>query len=239
MQASAELVQKGDRLILPCSDPAVTVVPGYRRYLVGLDIAQSRDRTAYSVILDERLPRWTTYAQELAPRRRVVVKAEFIPLMSYVDLAHVVQNLMMQQPFASSGYLVVDAGGPGRAFCDLLNTKSVLHTRMQIVGGDNENETKERGVTFNNVSKNLLLGTLNSALHTGELQIGSFSKRTELQAELEAFELSVAPSGRVRIDGDMADGHLDMAMATAMAFWLSDHRSVGAHVGESRLRGYW
>lgn len=238
MQAS-ELVQQGDRLVLPCADPAVTVVPGYRRYLVGLDIAQSRDKTAYSIILDERVPRWTTYAQELAPRRRVVVKADHIPLMAYTSLAQIVQNLMAQEPLATAGYLVVDAGGPGRAFCDLLNTKNVLHTRMQIVGGENENETRERGVTFNNVSKNLLLGTLNSALHTGELQIGSFAQRADLQAELEAFEMSVAPSGRVRIDGNMADGHLDMAMATAMAFWLSDHRTVGAHVGETRLRGYW
>lgn len=234
-----EILQRGDQLFLSSSDPAVTTVAGYRRYLVGVDIAQSRDKTAYSIICDERVPRWTTYAQELAPRRRVVVKADHIPLMSYTALAQIVKNLMMQDPLSTAGYLVVDAGGPGRAFCDILNTKSVLHTRMQIVGGESENETKERGITFNNVSKNLLLGTLNSALHTGDLQIGSFAKRAELQSELEAFEMSVGPSGRIRIDGDMADGHLDIAMATAMAYWLSDHRSVGAHVGETRLRGYW
>ena len=234
-----ELVQKGDRLILPCDDPAITVVPGYRRFLVGLDIAQSRDRNAYSIILDERVPRWTRYAQELAPRRRVVVKGDFLPLMPYTERAVVVRNLMQDSALRDCAFLVVDAGGPGRAFCDLLNAKSVPHTRMQIVGGESEAESKQHGVTFNNVSKNLLLGNLNSALHVGELKIGAFARRGDLQAELEAFEATVGSSGRLRIEGNATDGHLDLAMATAMAFWLTDHRTVGAHVGERRVHGYW
>lgn len=234
-----ELTQIGERLVLPCSDPAVTVVPGYRRYLVGLDIAQSRDQNAFSIILDERVPQWTKYAQELGPRRRVVVRAERIPLMAYTELAVVVRNLMMDKTLTDRAYLVVDAGGPGRAFCDLLNTKAVMHTRMQIVGGENENETRERGIRFNNVGKNFLIGSLNSALHTGDLQIGNFPMRRELQTELESFEMTVGTSGRVRIEGGTDAGHADIAMATAMAYWLSDHRSVGAHIGETPLRGYW
>ena len=117
-----EIVQQGETLILPCSDPAVAVVKGYRRFLVGLDIAQSIDANAFAIILDERVPRWTTYAQELGPRRRVVVRAERIPQMSYVELAQVVRNLMLDEAILKNSYLVVDAGGPGRAFCDLLNT---------------------------------------------------------------------------------------------------------------------
>ena len=234
-----EIVQRGEDLILPCSDPAVTVVQGYRRFLVGLDIAQSIDANAFAIILDECVPQWTTYAQELGPRRRVVVRAERIPQMSYVDLAQVVRNLMLDEAIAKNSYLVVDSGGPGRAFCDLLNTRSVQHTRMQIVGGDNEGETKERGTTFNNVGKNLLLGSLNSALHTGDLRIGDFPMRKELQHELESFEASIGASGRTKIEGGTKAGHADIAMAAAMAYWLSDHRTVGAVVGEQPLRGYW
>ncbi len=48
MQAS---VEKREELILPDADPAVEIVCGYRRFLVGLDIAQ--DRNAYSILLDE------------------------------------------------------------------------------------------------------------------------------------------------------------------------------------------
>jgi hypothetical protein len=117
--------------------------------------------------------------------------------------------------------------------------QTVQHTRMQIVGGENETETKERGVTFNNVSKNLLLGTMNSALHTGELQLGDFPMRDTLQTELESFEASIGSSGRMSISGGTKEAHADIAMAAAMAIWLSDHRTVGAHVGTSELRGYW
>ena len=38
------LVEKGEDLILPNADPAVEIVKGYRRFLVGLDIAQAQDR---------------------------------------------------------------------------------------------------------------------------------------------------------------------------------------------------
>lgn len=234
-----EIVQQGETLILPCSDPAVTIVKGYRRFLVGLDIAQSIDANAFAIILDERVPQWTQYAQELSPRRRAVVRAERVPQMSYVELAQVVRNLMLDEAIAANSYLVVDASGVGRAFCDLLNTQSVQHTRMQIVGGENETETKERGVTFNNVSKNLLLGTMNSSLHTGDLLLGDFPMRNELQHELESFEASIGTTGRMSIHGGTKAGHADIAMAAAMAHWLSDHRTVSAHVGTSQLRGYW
>lgn len=238
-QQQHDVVQRGENLYLPSSDPAVTPVVGYRRMILGLDIAQSIDANAFAIILDERVPVWTKYAQELGPRRRVVVRAERIPQMSYVQLAQVVQNIMMDPAIASNGYLVVDAGGPGRAFCDLLTTVNVTHTRMQIVGGENESETKERGVTFNNVSKNLLLGSLNSALHTGDLKLGDIPMREELQRELESFEASIGTSGRMSISGGTKAGHADIAMAAAMSLWLSDHRSVGSMCGQYPLKGFF
>jgi hypothetical protein len=236
----SDVIQRGETLVLPCSDPAVIKVKGYRRLIVGLDIAQSIDTNAFGIILDERVPRWGTNQQELGPRTRTVVRAERIPQMSYTDLAQVVRNLMLDPALASNSYLVVDAGGPGRAFCDLLNNRNVTHTRMQIVGGENESETKERGVTFNNVSKNLLLGTLNSALHTKDLTIGEIGDaRAELQHELESFEASIGTTGNMSIRGGTKAGHADIAMAVAMAHWLSDHRTVGAHVGEVKLSGFF
>lgn len=234
-----DVIQNGETLVIPNPDPAVTVVQGHRRFLVGLDIAQSAgtvDANAVSIIMDEQVP---TPAQTLGPRRRVIVRAERIPAMAYTDLAVVTRNLMLDPMLAGRSYLVVDAGGPGRAFADLLNARNVLHTRMQIVSGESESETTERGIKFNNVSKNLLLGSLNSALHTGDLQIGAFPMRADLQAELESFEASIGLSGRMRLVGGTKAGHADIALASAMAFWLSDHRTVGAHVGTSPLRGYW
>jgi hypothetical protein len=238
-QQQPDVVQRGENLYLPSSDPAVTPVVGYRRMLIGLDVAQSIDANAFSIILDERVPRWTQYAQELGPRRRVVVRAERIPQMAYTALAQVVQNIMMDPALSQNAYLVVDAGGPGRAFCDILTTLNVTHTRMQIVGGENESETKERGVTFNNVSKNLLLGSLNSALHTGDLMLGDFLMREELQRELESFEAEIGKTGRMSISGGTKAGHADIAMAAAMAQWLSDSRKVGTMCGQYPLKGFY
>ncbi|AQS48740.1 hypothetical protein BMG03_13760 [Thioclava nitratireducens] len=236
----SNIVVRGEDLILPNPDPAVEIKTGYRRFLVGLDIAQSIDQNAFAIILDERVPFYDENGrQELMPRRREIVRAERVPQMSYTQLAIVTRNLMLDPSIAGRAYLAVDAGGPGRAFCDLLNTKSVQHTRIQIVGGDNEAESKERGATFNNVGKNRLLSSINSGMHVGELKIGNFPMRDELRNELESFDASITDAGRMKIEGGTAAGHADIAMAAAMAFWLSDHRSVGAVVGQTQLRGYW
>lgn len=230
---------KGEQVFLPHPDPAIVKVEGYRRFLVGQDIAQAVDRNAYAIILDERLPIWTDRGQDLGPRRREIVRADFLPQMSYSDLAIVTRNLMMDPAIAGRAYLCCDAGGVGRAYADLLNTKGVQHTRVQITGGESENEVKERGVSFNNVGKNRLLSALNSALHVKDLTIGNFPKRDELRQELESFEVEITAAGRMKIDGGTAFSHNDLAMAASLAFYLSDHRSVGAFYGARAIAGYW
>lgn len=227
-------------MILPNADPAVEIVKGYRRFLVGLDITQAQDRNAYSILLDERMPYYDANGRkELTKRRREIVRSDHLPAMSYADLAIVTRNLMLDPAIAGRAYLVVDASGVGRAFCDILNTKSVQHTRVQMVAGENETESKELGRTFNNVGRNRLLSALNSAIHTGDLSIGNFEARDLLRQDLESFEADVGTSGRVRIEGGTAFGHADLAVSAALSLWLSDHRSIGAHIGEAPLRGYW
>ena len=235
-----DLVEKGEDLILVAHDPAVDIVRGHRRFIVGLDIAQAVDRTAYSIILDEAVPYYDANGrQELSKRRREIVAAAQLPQMSYTDLAIVTRNLMMDPAIAGRAYLAVDSSGVGRAFCDILNTKSVLHTRITMTAGENESESKERGTTFNNVGRNRLLSVLNSAIHTRDLTIGNFPARDLLKQELESFEAQVGTTGRIRIEGGTSFGHGDLTVACALSLWLSDHRTIGAHVGTSPLRGYW
>jgi hypothetical protein len=236
----ASLVEHGEDLILPNSDPAVVITKGYRRFIVGLDIAQAVDRTAYCIIKDERVPFYDANGrQELGKRRREIVTAAQLPQMSYSDLAIVTRNLMMDSAIAGRAYLAVDSSGVGRAFCDILNTKSVLHTRVTMTAGENESEMKERGTTFNNVGRNRLLSALNSAIHTGDLTIGNFPSRDLLREELESFEAQVGTTGRIRIEGGTSFGHGDLTVACALSLWLSDHRTIGTHVGTSPLAGYW
>lgn len=235
-----EFVENGEDIYLPNPDPAINTVVGYRRFLVGLDIAQGVDRTAYTIIRDERFPRYADNGQqELGKRSRTIVTAAHIPPMSYDQLAQVTRNLMRDPSIAGRAYLAVDASGVGRAFCDILNTKSVLHKRIQMTGGEADNTVRERDVTFENVGKNRLLSALNSAFHTGELTLGTFEARDLLLQELESFEADVSSSGRMKIEGGTDFGHADIAVSAALAFYLSDHRSVGAAIGTRRLEGYW
>lgn len=236
-----DLVEKGEDLILPCSDPAVTIVKGHRRYLLGLDIAQAAagDKTAYSIILDEAVPEWCDRGQQLGKRRREIIKCDHILQMSYMDLALVVWNLVNDPALKGRCYLAVDSSGVGRSFCDTLDSKSVRHTRVTMTSGESENEVKERNTTFNNVGRNRLLSTLNSAIHTGDLAMGNFAMRDMLRQELESFEAEITKAGRMKIEGGTKFGHADVAISSALAYYLSDHRSVGAHIGEVPLKGYW
>ncbi len=100
------MVEQGEDLILLNPDPAVEIVKGYRRFLVGLDIAQAQDRNAYSILLDERVPYYDANGrQELTQRRREIVLADHLPAMSCADLAIVTRNLMMDPSIAGRACL--------------------------------------------------------------------------------------------------------------------------------------
>lgn len=141
-----ELFERGEDLILVAHDPAIAIVPGYRRYLVGLDIAQAQDRTAYSIILDERIPFYDENGrQELGKRRREIVAAAQLPQLSYSDLAIVARNLMMDPSIAGRAYLVVDSSW-GRT-CLLRHPEHEVrsaHPRHHDVGGERERDGRAR-----------------------------------------------------------------------------------------------
>jgi hypothetical protein len=130
-------------------------------------------------------------------------------------------------------------GDPGHFYIGANNTKSVQHTRVTMTSGESENEVKERNTTFNNVGRNRLLSTLNSAIHTSDLSIGNFEMRDLLRQELESFEAEITKAGRMKIEGGTKFGHADITVSAALAYWLSDHRTIGAVVGEQPLRGFW
>lgn len=67
----------------------------------------------------------------MTKRRREIVRADHLPAMSYADLATVTRNLIMDPAIAGRAYLVVDASGVGRAFCDILNLTCGQSTSLQ------------------------------------------------------------------------------------------------------------
>lgn len=228
------LTELGEKLILPSSDPAVHCVTGHRRFLIGLDLGQAQDPSAFVVMRDEVIPEWkTTITQRLGARQRTVVAADRIRDTSYVEIARVVRALMASPAIAGRARLCIDATGVGRAFGDVLDEMGVPHLKLQMVGGMSEN----RDGRFWNVSKNRLMADLNGALHTGKLMLGAFDQRDALAREFSSFQVTWSASGNMRLEGGDDEGHADMVIATALAWWMSDCRALNAFVGQRKLEG--
>ena len=230
------MIEQGERLILPSSDPAVAKATGHRRFVVGLDLGQAHDPSAFTVIRDEALPEWATpMTQRLATRQRTVVAARRIRQTSYVEIARVVRNLMADPALSGRSHLVVDATGVGRAFCDVLDEIDVEHTRVQMVGGLTEN----RDGRFWNVSKNKLLSDLNGALHTGKLGLARFDERDDVAAEFDSFQVSWSAAGNMKLEGGDDQGHADLVIATCLGWWLTESAALNSVVETVKLRNYW
>lgn len=230
------LTEHGEKLILPTPDPVVRKATGHRRFLIGLDLGQAQDPSAFVIIRDEAIPRYRSpHVQEVGPRSRVVVAADRIRETSYVDVARLMGRLKQAPEIANRCHLVIDASGVGRAFGDVLDEKGIAHTKVQMVGGMGEN----REGRFWNVSKNKLLTDLNGALHTRKLGLGNFPMRDALASELASFQVTWSASGNMRLDGGDDEGHADMVIAAALAYWLSDCRLLNCVVGETKLGGWY
>jgi hypothetical protein len=230
------LIEQNEKLILPSPDPAVTKTVGHRRFLIGLDLGQAQDPSAFTVIRDEAVPEWHTgVTQRLRPRQRTVVAADRIRDTSYVEIARIVRNLTLDSALRGRCHLVIDSTGVGRAFGDVLDEIGVAHYKVQMVGGLSEN----RAGRFWNVSKTKLLSDLNGALHTGKLKLAGFPMREEVAAELDSFQVSFSSAGNMRLEGGDDRGHADMAIATALGWWLSDCAVLNSFVGECKLANFW
>lgn len=230
------LIEQNERLILRSPDPAVKKVVGHRRFLIGLDLGQAQDPSAFTVIRDEVVPEWhTPVIQKLGPRRRTVVAGDRIRDTSYVEIARLIRNVTMDSTIHGRCHLVVDATGVGRAFCDVLDEIGVPHTRVQMVGGLSE----ARDGRFWNVAKNKLLSDLNGALHTGKLTLAPFPLRDDLAAEFDSFQVTFSQAGNMRLEGGDEHGHADAVIATALGWWLSDNPTLNAYTGEVHISNYW
>jgi len=223
-------IYQGEQVILPTgSDPTIERVPGHHRYHIGLDLGQ-HDPTAIVIIEDKQLPEWASPVQQrLGDRRRCVVYADRVIDTRYPDIAHHAASLTQRSPIAQRWTLTVDATGVGRAFCDVLDEWQLEHTRVQMTGG----MAARRQGRFWNVSKNLLITDLASAIETQHLTIaGDLPLRTEFIRELESFQIKFTAAGNQVLDAGGAGHHADMAIACALAWFRSEQASQAIGVGQ-------
>jgi hypothetical protein len=204
------------------------------RYTVGLDLGQSVDSTAISVLhhtrralfdqpfIDDMAKGTTTQPSE---ERYHIVHLERLPLgMPYpAQIAHV-QQLMSREPLASQkAKLVLDDTGAGRPCGDLFFAAGLKAERVTITSGL---ETTQHGGNGWHVPKGVLISTLESRMHSKQLKIAAaLSEAGPLREELLDFERHVTESGRLTYSA-RASAHDDIILSISLALWYSVRMGV-------------
>lgn len=243
----------GEQAILPTNhDPALRrEVGGWQRYLIGLDPGSAQDPSGVVIIEDRCLPRWRQSPerkpdgmpkwidgtqQELGERERAIVYADRLVAWRYSEVIEHVAGLMAKPSLAGRCRLVVDASGVGAGIVEMLTAAKIKHVAVTITAGA---AISEKSSSAFNVSKNLLVTALAAAMEHGELRIvDGLAMREALLAELASFTTKQSNSGAMVLDAGDAAGHADMAIAAALAWFMSNH-AVGGVMEQGKLAGFF
>lgn len=228
------IIERGDQLVLPTgADPALERVIGYRRYWLGCDLGQN-DPTGLVLIQDERIPIWEGTRQKLSERHRVIVWADYLRDTSYSAITDYIRTILTRPIIKGRVKLAIDATGLGRPFSDFLIEKQIEHAAVTITAGM---VTSRKG-RHHHVAKTVLLGDLANALETHHLQIAhDLPLRERIAQELESFEVKTSAAGNQILDSRASGHHADLAIAAAIALYLSNYAPQAMEVG--RLEGWY
>ncbi len=141
---------------------------------------------------------------------------------------------MMKPAVAGRIKLAFDATGLGQAFGSLLNGFQLPYDAVTITAGAAVSRKRNR----HNVAKNALLGQLAVGLETKDLTLAhDLPLRSRLQAKIASFETKQTGKGNIVLDAKASDHHGDLAIATAMALYLSSVAINMQH--EYKLEGWY
>ena len=198
------------RLLLP-EPPRVA-------YFVGLDLGQSADFTAVSVLR-------STFTESAKPRHEVVHLERFALGTSYSAIAAAVVGLVGGPEIDGEWRLGVDATGVGRPVVDLLKDglgdQRTRLTPVTITGGGEPSWGKV-GLS---VPKRDLVTNLLVLLEGGRLALAPGIP--ELEAfirEAAGFQVKLSAAGH-DIYGQWREGeHDDLVLSVALAAWVAERR---------------
>ncbi|MBL8218780.1 MAG: terminase family protein [Bryobacterales bacterium] len=202
------------------------VPPGPPVYYIGVDIGQSQDYTAISIVEradiisgpQDRI----TYSWPKTTLRTVRFLHR-IPLgTSYPDVAELVAGLTKHPSIANrSNKLIVDGTGVGKPVIDIIRSHHVdpiLHTVIITAGDATKRELREGDTHW--LARNALLALLETGLQNRTLQI---SRHVPLAGALleelnNLYRDPNNPAGEA-LRPQRQSIHDDLVFATALAFW--------------------
>jgi hypothetical protein len=197
-----------------------------QQYLVGLDLGQAQDYTAFVVVEQHR---------QTPARYQVRYLHRFALGTAYPAMVVAVQQLLQSLPPAPDRgagvqrmpfHLVVDATGVGRPVIDMLVQAKLQPIAVSIHGGD----TVHREGLYWRVPKRDLVGVLQVLLQTQRLKIAQALPLAQtLVQELLRFRVRIDPQTAHDSYSAWREGlHDDLVLALALACWWGERwRPVG------------
>ena len=197
-------------------------------FYVGLDLGQSADYTALSVVQSvaevddngelgkglhlrhlERYQLRTPYP-EIADKVAALMRSEALNRDEYDPSRHRVAKARLE--------LVVDDTGVGRAVSDLLRVRKLKFTAVTITGGDKANAAA--GGRYR-VPKRDLVAALEVPFHTGALKVAEgLALWPALKKELLNFRRKInLATAHDSYEHWRETDHDDLVLATALACW--------------------
>lgn len=191
----------------------------YPKFILGLDLGQSRDHTALTavdLVYSDHGLNPATMERKRWPKLRLLFAARLPLGTDYVLVpAHVkrlIAEIQRRQPFGSSSKvdldLFIDAAGPGRPIVDLLNAQRLPAAlrSVHLTGGHQAVVHPGGKLT---IPRRELVSTLRMVLEAGNLRVHpGLQEWPSLREELLQISLSGGQST-----------HDDLAIALALAVW--------------------
>jgi hypothetical protein len=204
---------------VPPHDPRLRVPePPRVAYFVGLDLGQSADFTAVSVLR-------SSFTETAKPRHEVVHLERFPLGTSYTAIAAAVVALVRRPEIGSEWCLVPDLTGVGRPVRDVLrDALGVDRTRLTpvTITGGGEPSWGKVGLS---VPKRDLITNLLVLLEGDRLALAAGTP--ELEAfirEASGFQVRLSAAGH-DIYGQWREGeHDDLVLSVALAAWVAERR---------------
>lgn len=213
----------------------ITTLDGWRsiyvrpvdRWFVGVDLGQSTDPTAISVMNHRVMPldAWdlndkTQTRKQKRTTQFDVRHLERLPLgMSYPQQIQRVTNLLARPPLnVLKPKLVIDETGVGRPVGDMFDAAGLWPNRITITAGL---EATQHGANTWHVPKGLLISNLEAHSHSGELRIAAAANdAAALKEELKDFKRKISEAGRTTYAARVG-AHDDLVLSVAITLWMA------------------
>ena len=200
-----------------------------RRFILGVDLAQSVDFTAIAILEHHRTPRDDFFVNHETKvfRQNVDECFDLVHLerlrrgTPYPEIVQHVAMLYARNPLRNIGCdLVVDATGVGRPVYELFERAGLRPIGVTITGGEGYSSDRD----WWRVSKGLLVAGVDARLATGELRFAAdLAEGGALRSELADFRRHLSASGNATWSA-RATAHDDIVMALALCVFWATHR---------------